>query len=236
MTERRCEAVSRTPTSLFIGPSALAWEGDSLTIDIDEIAVPFPSRLRGRVKVHVKTLFDHPVALDAVARHQWFPIAPRARVEVALERPAVRWSGTGYLDCNLGIVPLEADFTQWNWSRAHLHQGTAVLYEIIRRDGSRKTLASRFCDDGAVETFAPPPDVSLPAGRWRVARSTRADPGFAVSTKLSLVDSPFYTRSLLQTHLLGEPVTAMHESLSLERFSSNWVKLLLPFRMPRVLQ
>jgi carotenoid 1,2-hydratase len=27
---------------------------------------------------------------------------------------------------------------------------------------------------------------------------------------------------------------AMHESLSLDRFRSAWVQLLLPFRMPRI--
>jgi len=33
--------------------------------------------------------------------------------------------------------------------------------------------------------------------------------------------------------LLGESVTAMHESLSLDRFRARWVQMLLPFRMPR---
>jgi carotenoid 1,2-hydratase len=49
----------------------------------------------------------------------------------------------------------------------------------------------------------------------------------------TLEDSPFYTRSVLSTHLLGEPATAMHESLSLDRFSTAWVQLMVPFRMPR---
>jgi hypothetical protein len=40
-------------------------------------------------------------------------------------------------------------------------------------------------------------------------------------------------RSLLQTRLLGESATAVHESLSLRRFSAPWVQALLPFRMPR---
>jgi carotenoid 1,2-hydratase len=35
------------------------------------------------------------------------------------------------------------------------------------------------------------------------------------------------------SQLLGQPVVAMHESLSLDRFRSRWVQMLLPFRMPR---
>jgi carotenoid 1,2-hydratase len=31
----------------------------------------------------------------------------------------------------------------------------------------------------------------------------------------------------------GEAVTAVHESLSLDRFSARWVQGLLPYRMPR---
>jgi carotenoid 1,2-hydratase len=50
----------------------------------------------------------------------------------------------------------------------------------------------------------------------------------------TLVDAPFYARSVLNTRIAGQPVTAMHESLSLDRFSAGWVQALLPFRMPRV--
>jgi carotenoid 1,2-hydratase len=49
----------------------------------------------------------------------------------------------------------------------------------------------------------------------------------------TLEDAPFYSRSLLQTQLLGSPATAIHESLDLDRFASRWVQCLLPFRMPR---
>jgi carotenoid 1,2-hydratase len=50
----------------------------------------------------------------------------------------------------------------------------------------------------------------------------------------TLTDAPFYARSLVRTRWLGEAVTAMHESLSLQRFDSAWVQAMLPFRMPRV--
>ena len=41
-------------------------------------------------------------------------------------------------------------------------------------------------------------------------------------------DGPFYSRSLLSTHILGERVPAVHESLSLDRFKAPWVQFLLP--------
>jgi carotenoid 1,2-hydratase len=49
----------------------------------------------------------------------------------------------------------------------------------------------------------------------------------------TLEDAPFYVRSLLQTRLLGETVTAMHESLDIPRLVSLPVRMMLPWRMPR---
>jgi carotenoid 1,2-hydratase len=49
----------------------------------------------------------------------------------------------------------------------------------------------------------------------------------------TLEDTPFYVRSLLRTQLLGENVTAVHESLDIPRLVSLPVQLMLPWRMPR---
>ena len=54
-----------------------------------------------------------------------------------------------------------------------------------------------------------------------------------MSVARTFEDTPFYARSLLAIDCDGETGTAMHESLSLERFRTRWVKCLLPFRMPR---
>ena len=51
MTERPRGAVSRTADTFAVGPSSLAWDGTSLTIRLDEIAVPIPGRIRGTVRV-----------------------------------------------------------------------------------------------------------------------------------------------------------------------------------------
>jgi carotenoid 1,2-hydratase len=47
--------------------------------------------------------------------------------------------------------------------------------------------------------------------------------------------APFYARTLISTHLLGQQGLAIHESLSLDRFRSGLVQAMLPFRMPRAL-
>ncbi|CAH2601035.1 Hydroxyneurosporene dehydrogenase [Rhodovastum atsumiense] len=236
MTERGRGAVQRDATTLQIGPSALEWDGTSLTIRIDEVAVPLPVRIRGTVRVHPQALAGQPYRLDAAGRHHWTPIAPCARVEVALDRPSLRWSGNGYLDSNKGDEPLEAAFKRWDWSRAALRRGTAVLYDVTRRDGAGPLMGLRFDPSGGVEPFDPPPFVTLPGTSWRVQRGTRADAGRGARVVETLEDTPFYARSVLETHLLGETATAVHESLCLDRFRSTWVQALLPFRMPRALR
>ena len=259
MTERgrgqvRCDALH-----LKIGPSALHWHGDTLTIDVDEIAVPWPARIRGVVRLHAAQRFDHPVVLAPQGGHRWFPIAPSARVEVDLMSPALRWSGPGYLDSNCGDAPLERAFTRWDWSRAHLSGGrSVVLYDVERIGAQPLSVGLHFDAKGAVQAVEPPPEAALPRTRWGVKRGTRSEAaargssasahatvsagaaagvapaGAPAQVLQTLTDAPFYARSLLRARWLGEPVTAMHESLSLTRFDTRWVQAMLPFRMPRV--
>jgi carotenoid 1,2-hydratase len=108
-----------------------------------------------------------------------------------------------------------------------------VLYDVIPRATEPMTLALRIDPSGAVDRFAPPPRTALPDTLWRIARGTRAEQPHGARVQRTLEDTPFYARSVLSAHLLGTPVTAVHESLSLDRFRSPWVQALLPFRMPR---
>jgi carotenoid 1,2-hydratase len=87
-----------------------------------------------------------------------------------------------------------------------------------------------------VTEFPPPPRVRLPTTLWRVARETRADAGHMPILRETLEDAPFYARSVLETRLCAEGATAVHESLSLDRFRAPWVQAMLPFRMPRALR
>jgi carotenoid 1,2-hydratase len=221
--------VKRGADFLEIGPSALTWDGSALTVRIEEIAVPLPRRIRGTVKLYPSALETRRTALDSAGRHRWQPIAPCARVEVALQQPGISWSGPAYFDTNDGDRPLEADFVRWDWSRARIPGGTGILYEVERRDGPM-TLAMRYDDSGGVADFVASPSVSLPRTLWRVPRRISAGAPTVVDT---LEDTPFYARSVIGAELLGNPVEAMHESLVMDRFTAPLVQAMLPFRMPR---
>ena len=199
------------------------------------MTVPWPSRLRGTVRLHPLALTRHVELLDAHRRHQWWPVAPCARIEAAFERPALRWRGQGYLDSNAGDEPLEQGFVAWDWARASHGRGTTILYDAVRRDGSDLSLALHVDDTGRVEPFAAPPRANLPTTLWRVPRATRSEPAHPARLVATLEDTPFYARSLVRLSVRGAAVTAVHESLSLDRFAAAWVRLLLPFRMPREL-
>lgn len=209
------------------------FDGRSLLISVDEWTAPVPGRIRGTIRVRPSSLVSLAVPLDAAGRHVWTPYAPCARVEVELDQPRLRWSGTGYFDGNAGAEPIEAGFSRWTWSRADLGDGAAVLYDAWRRDQSRLSFGMRFAPDGAISRFEPPPVASLPRSGWRIRRSTAADPGTQATVVRTLIDAPFYARSLIRSRVLGQEATAVHESLCLDRFSSRIVQAMLPFRMPR---
>lgn len=231
MTERGSRRLQQQRDSLAIGPSALRWQGDALVIDVDEVTAPWPQRLRGRITLHPQARTGLDIALAAEGGHRWTPLAPRARVEVQLEQPGLHWRGTGYLDANRGDEPLERRFAAWTWSRAALADGrTALTYDVQPLRGEPLGLALQIAPDGSALPFEAPPVAELPRARWGVCRPVRGPDARLLDT---LEDGPFYARSLVHTTLLGERVTAVHESLSLRRFSQRWVQALLPFRMPR---
>lgn len=234
MTERGARGLQREAAQLQVGPSSLHWRGDTLHARIDELSVPWPRRVRGEIRLHVPAWQPQWHALDAAGRHRWWPIAPRAEVEVAFDQPALRWRGHGYLDSNRGDEPLEDGFVRWHWSRAPLVGGrAAVMYDALRRDGSSAALALRFDRHGEAETIERPPGHTLPAGAWGVARVTASDAARPAQSRRVLEDGPFYVRSLVSASWLGEPVRALHESLDLDRFRRPLVQAMLPFRMPR---
>ncbi len=232
MTERRRHAVERSSDRLAIGPSSLRWERGALSIAVNEIGAPIPFPLRGAIRVEPTIVNREAHLLERAGRHFWRPIAPAARVEVAFEKPALRWRGHGYFDCNAGDEPLEDAFSSWTWSRARIDKGAAILYDAERRREPALSLALRFDDAGACEAFSPPPPAPLPRSGWRVARAARSDDASATILR-TLEDTPFYARSLVETTLLGERRAVMHESLSLDRFANPIVRSMLPFRMPR---
>jgi carotenoid 1,2-hydratase len=234
MTERSRASLDRGTRYLRVGPSSVEWRGDRLVIDVDEVGVPIPFRVRGRIEVFPAGLSGFVTALDDAGRHRWGPIAPCARVEVTLDRPAARWCGHAYLDSNEGDEPIERPFVEWDWSRASLRDGTtAVIYDVRQKQNADRVLAYRFTPSGAAQPFDPPERQPLPRTLWRIGRTMRTDPGIPARVTQTLEDTPFYTRSVLASGLLGEEVVSMHETLYVPRLTSTAVQLMLPWRMPR---
>lgn len=235
MTERGKRWVQRDAQQFNIGPSRVHWDGQALVVDIDEVAVPVPHRVRGRVRVWPQALCRFHTALDAAALHRWGPIAPCSRVEVDLQQPGVKWSGHAYMDSNEGDEPIDRAFDTWDWSRSTLPDGsTAVIYDVRPQGGGERVIAQRFALDGSSSAFAAPPRYPLaPARIWRVARHMRSEAGQVPLLQKTLEDTPFYARSTLSARLLGQTVTTVHESIDLPRVVSWPVRLMLPWRMPR---
>jgi carotenoid 1,2-hydratase len=204
-----------------------------MVVHIEEVGAPIPRRIRGTVRVHPTALTGARFTLDQAGRHRWSPIAPASRVEVSLQQPGLTWSGPGYLDTNDGDRPLEADFRQWDWCRAPHNGGAAILYNAERIEGGEQSLALQVDENGNVHPFEAPPRAAMAPTLWRVPRHTRAEPGSAPRVMKTLTDSPFYARSVIETRLLGQTLTAVHESLDMARFTAPWVQAMLPFRVPR---
>jgi carotenoid 1,2-hydratase len=234
MTERGRPSTQRDAQHLRVGPSQIAWDGERLRIDFDERGVPFPHRVKGSLVLRPHALSPQTWALDDAGRHLWGPIAARADIEVTLQHPAQTWRGQAYFDANAGNEPIERPFQSWDWSRAHLADGsTGVIYDVRQKQGPDRVLALRLRADGSTETFEPAARQRLPATRlWRVERHLRSE-GPAAQVLQTFEDTPFYSRSVMQAQLLGESALTVHESLNVPRLTSGIVQAMLPWRMPR---
>ncbi len=231
MTERGVRSLSREAHALTIGPSSIRFNGTSLVFKIDERSSPWPSPIRGEVRVTPHTLLSTRYNLDGVGRHRWQPIAPSARIDVNLDFPSMRWTGDAYCDTNEGDEPLARGVRAWHWMRGTIDDDAVVVYDVQNRARAETSLALRFSKDGRVASFVPPPSRALPSSKWRLSRSARSNG--AASVIQSLDDTPFYARSVVSTRLCGRDMSCVHESLDLDRFASPIVQSMLPFRMRR---
>lgn len=233
---------ARDRDHLEVGNSSMRWDGGELCVELDEHATRFFGRagppLRGRLRLRPSASFGPRVELDPWQphpRHRWYPVAPHARVELELDEPRLRFSGSGYHDVNEGDEGLELAFASWNWSRCELGEATVIAYDVVDHAGREHARAWRFEPGTGTITDIPAaqlgPTTALPKTRWRVPRSIRSDPDFAPALLHTLEDTPFYSRNLVRVGLGGESGTAMHESIDLRRFASAWVRLLLPFKI-----
>ncbi|HJK97565.1 MAG TPA: carotenoid 1,2-hydratase [Polyangiaceae bacterium LLY-WYZ-14_1] len=227
----------RTAGGLRIGRSTMAWEGDRLVVDLDErtteLGVGRPRPVRGRIVITPEAMPGLDLPIDEHGQHRWWPVAPLARIDVALREPAVRFSGHGYHDANAGEVGLERSFDRWSWSRARLPRGAgaALTYDVRCRSGATRTHAFRVAGNGDVDGLGDTWTAPLERSAWGLDRVARVDRGASARLVRSLEDGPFYTRSLVETRLRGAPVLAMHESLAGDRLRQAWVRFCTAYRM-----
>lgn len=235
MTERKGRDVTRTANRFQLGKTHVAFSGDRLDIEIDEIGAPIPKRMRGRVSVSLPYDTQEAFQLDPNARHFWSPACAHAKVSVDFDAPGSSWSGDGYVDMNYGSEPLEKGFDYWDWSRTPLSDGrTLIRYVTDSKAADQRSLHIQIDPEGRVETVEGAADCSLPATNiWRIKRRAGLLGDAAPTLVQTLEDTPFYSRSLID---YGEGAAGLstHETLSCKRLRSPIVKAMLPFRMPRL--
>ena len=216
--------VQRSGTSLRLGQSVWCWRDGCLEIDLQEGTAPWAGQIVGRLRLRPLLPTPSAQALDPAGRHHWWPVAPQASLDVALQQPDLCWTGPGYHDANWGETALESDFELWDWQRHSQTNATTVHYSTQLRGGARQHVQRHF-GAGTAAASAPRP---LPRSRWGLTGALHAAPG---ATRRDLEDTPFYRRSHLQ---LPDGSRTMHEHLDLRRFRRRWVQHLLRYRMRRV--
>jgi len=235
MTERSELGVHREAQRFKLKNSSVCVTKQSLTYSIDEWSVPIPQQIRGTISIDLPNSEPAAIAIDSKKEHFWQALAPQTRITVELEKPALSWSGTAYVDSNTGVRALEDTFLNWHWSRAHLRDGsTVVQYDTTECDGAKSTNTWQIKQSSMDNVHALTASTILPKTPiWRIHRSTRTEQHSTIEDFQTLEDTPFYARSRYRTMIAQQEAICMHESLDLKRFSSRWVQCLLPFRMPR---
>jgi carotenoid 1,2-hydratase len=233
LTERGRDSLSRTATTLSIGPSSMAFDGATLTVRLEEHSSPFRQRISGTIRVHTEQLVDAPIELDAHGRHSWSPVSMHAPIEVVMTSPSLRFRGHAYVDQNWGREPLEHGFRSWTWGRSIGAAESVIGYVADGREGTRTERLRVIDAQGRVRDEAPLRPVVQGRGRWGVERRGFADKGAALVHRQALEDTPFYLRDVSEGVLLGARRIIVSETLDLDRFAAPWVQFLLPFRMAR---
>jgi carotenoid 1,2-hydratase len=230
LTERTHHAVDRGRHHVAIGASTMRRDASgAIVVDVTERRAPRGSPIRGRITLEPRIAHHDVVLLDDGGEHDWCPRFPFARVRVDLDEPRLHFTGTGYLDENSGVRPLESTFERWTWSRISTDDEVAIAYDVEQRGGARRSHGLRLTTLGP-QPFTPVRDVDLGRTRFALPRALRSEHGGGGLVR-TLEDGPFYARSVVHTTLGGRPAHGMHETVCLSRFSSRWVQFLLPFRM-----
>jgi carotenoid 1,2-hydratase len=240
MTERGRDSLRRDGETIRIGRSGMQSTADRLAIDFDETALPWPGqrllprRISGRITLVADRVFGRAFDLDPAGRHVWSPRMPGATARIECDAlPHGGWRGRGYHDMNFGSRPVEEDFLCWDWARGDdgASGDTVILYDALLRDGRRLRLGLHAAGD--ISDFELPDRQALPRGFWGMRPGVACDAGRHPRRIARLEDSPFYTRSRVETVVNGARIDLVHETLDCRRLANPLVRMMLPFRMPR---
>jgi carotenoid 1,2-hydratase len=242
MTERGRSSLVRDSRRLAIGKSVMTMHDGRLLIDFEETALPWPGQralpkvIRGTIEMVPDVACTQVFPLDADGHHIWSPRMPRATASIACAAlPGGGWNGRAYHDMNYGDRPIEQDFTGWDWARGSdgPDGDTIILYDAALQQGGRRRLALRCAGSDDLEPLEMPGRQELPRAFWGVRSGIACDDGLWPQRRLTLEDTPFYTRALVDTTIAGRSVAMVHETLDCRRLAHPVVRLMLPFRMPR---
>ena len=227
--------IERAPQEMRIGQSELSQGVDHLTVQLNERTQPFFQRMtpqaRGRLHFIPSARPNASIPLNKSDRHRWYGLAPHGRIQVELSSPSLRFEGNAYHDGNAGREPIEDGFKYWTWRREERPEGTAVLYDLVERDGSQNANSFLFTRGGEVAAYHAPQQAHLSRGLWGIERTTRAPEKTPVKLHATLVDSPFYTRDILEIGEEGNRSFSVHEALDLDRLKRRWVRFLMGFKI-----
>nr|WP_308916261.1 carotenoid 1,2-hydratase [Jannaschia sp. LMIT008] len=233
MTDRGRAALHQAPERIEMGPSSLHWDGTRLAIELDEVATPHLTPIKGRVTITPRGVTGIEAALKPDGSHVWRPLAPASDIRVEIDRPGWTWDGHGYLDSNFGTAPLEQDFAYWHWGRFPVPDGRVIFYESELRDGTETRIALHFDDHGNAREIEAPPLQRMPRSAWALRRETRCDTGHAPRPVQSMISAPFYQRAVVDTVIHGHRTQGVWEAFDGDRFQAWWMKPLLALRVPR---
>ncbi|UWR24406.1 carotenoid 1,2-hydratase (plasmid) [Sulfitobacter sp. S190] len=234
MTDRGQAALVQRSDSLQVGPSIMHWNGKELIIEVEEISsLPLVSRIQGQIIVTPSAITEVELPLTQDGAHVWRPFAPTARIKVNLNSHGWQFEGHGYFDANFGTRPLEEDFSYWTWGRYPTAKGASCFYDAQRRDGTVLDTAIAFDPQGIATHLDAPGRQPLRRTLWALRRETRADPGTKPRQIKSMLDAPFYSRSVVETTVNGETVRGVHEALDLDRWANPLLKPMVAVRVPR---
>lgn len=242
MTERDRTSLHRDAQQLAIGNSVMEMRGASLMIRFDEMALPWPGhrawprRISGTIEITSDIVCEDAFCLDGDGHHIWSPRMPRADASICCDALAGGgWRGRAYHDMNFGDRPIEQDFIGWDWARGSDGSGgeTVILYDAQLRTGERRRFGLRSAGRDGLRAFDMPQRRQLPRAFWGVRGGIACDPAGQPKVQRRLEDSPFYTRSLVETVICDHSLVMVHETLNCQRLANPLVRLMLPLRMPR---